>query len=181
MLWFIGTFHYRYFHHNSKLMKSRHCCICHGCTTSSYTCNGNTSLGSYKISIIIAMYDFKIFVKFALRSENVQFMGPFVFATANQWWYNLIGILPAACGYVYGKIDTTLRWRYNGHDSVSNHQPHECLLNLLFRRRSKWTSKLRVTGLCVGNSPGTGEFPAQMASHAENVSIWWRHHEQAWS
>ena len=24
---------------------------------------------------------------------------------------------------------------------------------------------------------GTGEFPAQMASNAENVSIWWRHHE----
>ena len=37
-------------------------------------------------------------------------------------------------------------------------------------------SKLRVTGLCAGNSPGTGEFPAQMASNAENVSIWWRHH-----
>ena len=41
----------------------------------------------------------------------------------------------------------------------------------------KKTSKLRVTGLCAGNSPGTGEFPAQMASNAENVSIWWRHHE----
>ena len=24
---------------------------------------------------------------------------------------------------------------------------------------------------------GTGEFPAQMASNAENVFIWWRHHE----
>ena len=24
----------------------------------------------------------------------------------------------------------------------------------------------------------TGEFPAQMASNAENVSIWWRHHEK---
>ena len=46
----------------------------------------------------------------------------------------------------------------------------------LFRRRSKKTSKLRVTGLCMGNSPGTGEFPAQMASNAENISIWWRHH-----
>ena len=58
----------------------------------------------------------------------------------------------------------TLRWRHNGHDSVSNHQPHECLLNRLFRRRSRKTSKLRVTGLCVG-------------SNAENVSIWWRHHD----
>ena len=37
-------------------------------------------------------------------------------------------------------------------------------------------SKLRVTGLCAGNSPVTCEFPAQKASEAENVSIWWRHH-----
>ena len=44
--------------------------------------------------------------------------------------------------------------------------------------RSKKTSKLRVTGLCAGNSPGTGEFPAQMASNAENVSIRWRHHDK---
>ena len=44
------------------------------------------------------------------------------------------------------------------------------------RRRSKKTSKLRFTGLCEGNSLVTGEFPAQRASNAENVSIWWRHH-----
>ena len=50
------------------------------------------------------------------------------------------------------------------------------LLNRLFRRRSKKTSKLCVTGLCAGNSLGTDEFPAQVASNAENVSIWWRHH-----
>ena len=58
----------------------------------------------------------------------------------------------------------SLLWRHNGRDSC------------LFRRRSKKTPKLRATGLCAGNSPGTGEFPAQMASNAENVSIWWRHH-----
>ena len=69
----------------------------------------------------------------------------------------------------------TLLWRHNYHNGVSNHQPRDCLLNLLFKRRSKKTSKLRVTGLCVGNSPITGEFPAQRASNAENVSIWWRH------
>ena len=43
--------------------------------------------------------------------------------------------------------------------------------------RSKKTSKLRATGLCLGNSPGADEFLAQMASNAENVSIWWRHHD----
>ena len=74
-----------------------------------------------------------------------------------------------------------LQWRHNEHDSVSNHQPHDCLLNRLFRRRSKKKSKLRVTGLCAGISPGTGEFPAQMASNAENVSIWWRHHASGYT
>ena len=55
----------------------------------------------------------------------------------------------------------SLLWRHNGRDGVSNHQPHDCLLNRLFRRRSNKTSKRRVTGLCAGNSPVTGEFPAQ--------------------
>ena len=72
---------------------------------------------------------------------------------------------------------TTLQWRHNEHGGVSNHQPCDCLLNSLFRRRSKKTSKLRITGLCVGNSPVTSEIPAQVASNAENVSIWWRRHD----
>ena len=71
-----------------------------------------------------------------------------------------------------------LQWRHNEQDGALNHQRLHCLLNHLFERRSKKTSKLRVTGLCAGNSPVTGEFPAQMASAAENVSIWWRHHGQ---
>ena len=70
----------------------------------------------------------------------------------------------------------SLQWRHNGRDGVSNQQLHHCLLNRLFRSRSKKTSKLRVTDLCAGNSPVTGEFPAQMGSNGENVSIWWRHH-----
>ena len=75
------------------------------------------------------------------------------------------------------QINQSLQWSHNERDGVSNHQPHDCLLNHLFRRRSKKTPKPRVTGLCVGNSPVTGEFPAQRASNTENVSIWWRHHE----
>ena len=49
-------------------------------------------------------------------------------------------------------------------------------VNHSIRGRSKKTSKLRVTGLYAGNSQVTGEFPAQMASNAENGSISWRHH-----
>ena len=52
-----------------------------------------------------------------------------------------------------------LHWRHNHHDGVSNHQPHASLLNRLFRGRSKKISKLRVTGLCVGNSPGPVNSP----------------------
>ena len=52
-----------------------------------------------------------------------------------------------------------LHWRHNDHDGVSNHQPHGCLLNRLFRHRSKKTSKLRVTGLCGGKSPGPVNSP----------------------
>ena len=80
---------------------------------------------------------------------------------------------------LFGLTIKTLRWRHNAHDGVSNHQPHDFLPNRLFRRRSKNTSNLRVTGLCVGNSPVTGEFPAQKASNAESVSIWWRRHGQS--
>ena len=68
----------------------------------------------------------------------------------------------------------TLQWRHNEHDGVSNHQPHYCLLNRLFRWKK--TSKLRVTGPCAGNPPVTGEFPAQRTSNVKNVFIWWRLH-----
>ena len=50
-------------------------------------------------------------------------------------------------------ITCPLRWRHNELAGVSDHQPNDCLLNRLFGRRSKKTSKLRVTGLCAGNSP----------------------------
>ena len=58
----------------------------------------------------------------------------------------------------YG-LKVSLHWRHYDHDGVANHQPHGCLLNRLFRRRSKKTSKRRVTGLCVGNSPGAVNSP----------------------
>ena len=62
-------------------------------------------------------------------------------------------------------IISTLQWRHNEHDGVSNHQPHDCLLNRLFRRRSNKTSKLCVTGLCGGmpvNSPHKGPVTREM-------------------
>ena len=59
-------------------------------------------------------------------------------------------------GSRYRNVDPNLQlpallWRHNGRDGFSNHQSHDCLLNRLFRRRSKDTPTLCVTGLCAGN------------------------------
>ena len=92
-----------------------------------------------------------------------------IFWTFGKFW--------SFASIIFVAFSITLQWRHDERDDVSNHQPHDCLLNRLSRRRSKKTSKLCVTGLCEGNSPETGEFPAQRASNAENVFIWWRHHD----
>ena len=72
----------------------------------------------------------------------------------------------------------TLQWRHNGPDCVSNHLPHDCLLKRSFRRRSKKTSKLRVTGLCTGihrrsvNSPHKGPVTRKMFPIDDVIMIW---------
>ena len=72
-----------------------------------------------------------------------------------------------------------LRLRHNGPDCVSNHQPQQCLLNRSFRCRSKKTSKLRVTGLCAGNSPGPVNSPhkwpvtRKMFPFDDVIMTWW--------
>ena len=96
--------------------------------------------------------------------------------TGPQWWIVTRASHGTGCDY---HMSVALQWRHNERDCVSNHHPRDCLLNRLSRRRSKKTSKVHVTGLYMVNSPVTGEFPAQRASNAENVSIWWRHHGPA--
>ena len=73
-----------------------------------------------------------------------------LFSVSNMFWFAEVILTPF--------LRAALRCRHNGRDGVSNHQSHDCLLNGLFGRKSKKTSKLRSTGLCVGNSPVTGEF-----------------------
>ena len=70
---------------------------------------------------------------------------------------------PLKSGHEWLVISNALQWRHTELDGVANHQPHDRLFNRLFGHRLKKTSKLCVTGLCVGNSPVTGEFPTQRA------------------
>ena len=79
-------------------------------------------------------------------------------SNSDRWTDEPIMLKVSLCHDIF--MDT-IWWRHNMCDCVSNHQPHDCLLNQLFRRRSKKTSN--VTGLNAGNSKGTGEFPAQRA------------------
>ena len=73
----------------------------------------------------------------------------------------------------------SLKWRHNERDGVPNHQPHDCLLSHLFRRRSKKTTKLRVTGLCEGihwwpvNSPDKGPVTQKMFPFDDVIMSWW--------
>ena len=66
------------------------------------------------------------------------------------------------------------QWRHNGYDCVSNHQPHQCLINRLFGHRRKKTSKLRVPGLYEFS--GDRWIPRTNDQLRGNVSIWWCHH-----
>ena len=100
--------------------------------------------------------------------------------SVHTWFCQMTSLMASHLRLVPSVVSLALQWRHNGCDGVSNHQPYDGLLNRSYRRRSKKTSKLCVAGLCTGNSPVTspvtGEFPTQMASNAENVSSWWRHH-----
>ena len=73
------------------------------------------------------------------------------------------------------RVPPTLQWSHNDRDGILNHRRLDSVLTRLCRRSSKETSKLRVTGHCEENSLMTGEFPAQRASNAENIYMWWRH------
>ena len=80
--------------------------------------------------------------------------------------YELFTMNKSCPGNVRGSIYAfkQLQWRDNERDGVSNHQRFDCLINRLFRRRSKKTLKLWVTVLCEENPPVT--------SKTKNVFIW---------
>ena len=94
---------------------------------------------------------------------------------------NFVTDVTTGCPY----SDSSLRWRHNDHDCGSYYQPHGCLLNRLFRRKSKKTSKHRVTGLCVGNSPGPVNSPhkepvTRKMFPFDDVIMWCHRLRQIW-
>ena len=79
------------------------------------------------------------------------------------WWHSWHTADQNAKLHQRRRTWNTLLRRHVGRGSFSNHQPHDCLLNHLFK-----TSKLRVTGLCARihrgpvNSPHEGPVARKM-------------------
>ena len=102
---------------------------------------------------------------------NSRHKGPVTIMTTSSSG-NIFCITGPMCGEFTGHRwrPVTLLWRHNGHDGVSNHHPHECLLNRPSRRRSKKTSKLRVTGL-TDISQYTDVIMGPIASQINSLTI----------
>ena len=74
----------------------------------------------------------------------------------------------------------SLQWRHNERDGVSNHRRLDCLLKRFFQAQIEESIKAPRPRPLWGESTVDRWFPSQRASNAENVSIWWRHHDHSW-
>ena len=87
-------------------------------------------------------------------SITVVWFGSCVFKLQLQVTINTFLLMAKLC-----VMAQPLKWCHNERDCVKNHGRLDSLLNFLFRRWSKKPQKVRVTGICEGNSSVTGEFP----------------------
>ena len=91
-----------------------------------------------------------------------------------------VKIYPACNTFQFTSKLLQLRWRHNECDDISNHRRLDCLLNRLFRRRSKKTLKTRHWPLW-GEFTGDQWIPRTKGQWRANVSIWWRHRAKKYS
>ena len=101
-----------------------------------------------------------------------------------------VTVLPIANKTAHRKLTrfrtATLRYVYHYNDFIMSAMTFQItslmiVFSTAYSGRSNLTSKFRVTEVCEVNSPVTGECPAQQASNAKNVSIWWSHHDTIWT
>ena len=113
------------------------------------------------------------------QRHKVRVYGYYTRGVGERQSYTISGVFATVCWCIYANIirawsSLWFRQHYNdvimgAIDGVSHRRRLHCLLSCWLRRRSKKASKLRNSGLCLGNSPVTGKFPAQKASNAENI------------
>ena len=114
-------------------------------------CESYHTFNLFFVHLILFWIDELIhFYSIYMSSMNIEFY---------LWYENCRRLFQMYIQWKCLNFDYTLHWRHNDHNGVSNHQPHCCLLNCLYRRSSKKTSKLCATDLCMGNSPGPVNSP----------------------
>ena len=124
---------------------------------------GKTHSQNIQERVLNNLCNIGIFVSFALVSSTL------IFVSVDMRWHSLIfcvcycqqrKYMAVVFEWVFkiNKIfnnsqfnDSTLQWRHNKRDGVSNHRCRGCLLNSLFRRRSKKTLKLVLWGESTGD------------------------------
>ena len=84
----------------------------------------------------------------------------------------MIATLPNKGTHLTPLSCTTLQWRHNRQDGVSNHRRLDYLLHRFFWRRSQKTWKHRVTGLCEVNSPHKGPVTRGMFPFDDVIMKW---------
>ena len=108
-----------------------------------------------------------------LAVSNIH-IGLTIFACNMSPWYIHMVLMCLALLWLYYEFFVDLcdlftdifhhqsQWCHNEHDCISNHQPHHCLLNHLFKAQINETWKLHITGFVRGihrwpvNSPHKG-------------------------
>ena len=99
-------------------------------------------------------------------------LGIFTGATSTQSW-SVVSTVWFTKSYIHCNRDMLLHVSHYSNvimsEMASQIISRTSIYSTVYSGRSTKTSKLRVTGLCAGNLPVTGEFPAQRASNAENL------------
>ena len=127
-----------------------------------------------------------------VSQQSVWYLGPkhirWFLPSAYQWlvkstqlWCDILCWMNYHIYHNWMREHNTLQWRHNGRDGVSDHQPHECHTQPFIQVQIKENIKAQRLWPSCREFPGDRwiEFPTQRASNADNVSIWWRHHEMA--
>ena len=109
-------------------------------------------LGSYFtnhiLQSILTFNPFGIFHVWHCGKNRYSGNGSWLFRQESiSFWYLANQVTLQTINYNNPNINSILQWRHNKGNGVSNHRCLDCLLNRLFRRRSKKTSKLRVASL----------------------------------
>ena len=136
--------------HRYSLCKSPVCIIEHKCIGyARNTCSQLvTNICHFQFSKHYIIYKMNYWMKYATVSSDTD-------VEIHVWYRESRDKLTRNCWTNHRSFDFCLT------ASVDSHQRH---------------IKVCISGLYVGNSSVTGELPAQRASNAEKVSIWWRHH-----